>query len=253
MEEAYAQAPGLPDKTSPQTSVLNQQSIVNVEEEKLVGENLEELYKEKRCKMELEKEENYQVGKWTKEEHTRFMDAFNAYGKNWKKIQESVATRSITQVRSHAQKCLPGANTSHRKSKDVNNSEHPETTQKEVLPKSRKRTQSSKIVSNTKKAKINHETSQVKSDPYTLPGIVLYPTELLASSNATCNGSAEILFSSAMHYVSVANEAESRNDGQDFEFDFSEAEIKPLNLDERESNSLWRDTEGREIPPKLFT
>lgn len=46
------------------------------------------------------------TGRWTKEEHKRFLEAFNLYGKNWKKVQEFVGTRSTTQVRSHAQKYL---------------------------------------------------------------------------------------------------------------------------------------------------
>jgi len=46
------------------------------------------------------------TGRWTKEEHKRFLDAMNLYGKNWKKVQEYVGTRSTTQVRSHAQKHL---------------------------------------------------------------------------------------------------------------------------------------------------
>jgi SHAQKYF class myb-like DNA-binding protein len=37
-------------------------------------------------------------------EHVRFLEALKNYGKNWKKVEELVATRTSTQARSHAQK-----------------------------------------------------------------------------------------------------------------------------------------------------
>ena len=44
------------------------------------------------------------TGRWSKAEHKRFLEALNLYGKNWKKVQEYVGTRTTTQARSHAQK-----------------------------------------------------------------------------------------------------------------------------------------------------
>lgn len=43
-------------------------------------------------------------GHWSKEEHSRFVQGIQMYGKNWKKVVECVGTRSSNQIRSHAQK-----------------------------------------------------------------------------------------------------------------------------------------------------
>ena len=45
-------------------------------------------------------------GRWSSEEHTRFIEGLVEYGKNWKDVQKYVGTRSTAQVRSHAQKFL---------------------------------------------------------------------------------------------------------------------------------------------------
>lgn len=37
-------------------------------------------------------------------EHVRFLEALKMFGKNWKKVEDYVATRTSTQARSHAQK-----------------------------------------------------------------------------------------------------------------------------------------------------
>lgn len=43
-------------------------------------------------------------GRWTAEEHEKFLAAIELYGRDWKKVQLYVGTRSTTQTRSHAQK-----------------------------------------------------------------------------------------------------------------------------------------------------
>ena len=45
-------------------------------------------------------------GRWTKDEQKRFAEAVLKYANDWKRIQEHVSSRNITQIRSHAQKFL---------------------------------------------------------------------------------------------------------------------------------------------------
>jgi SHAQKYF class myb-like DNA-binding protein len=44
------------------------------------------------------------TGRWTDEEQAAFIAGLRKYGKNWKKISQMVKTRSLTQIRTHAQK-----------------------------------------------------------------------------------------------------------------------------------------------------
>ena len=44
------------------------------------------------------------TGRWTKDEHKKFIEAICKFGNEWKKVQQYIKTRSSTQARSHAQK-----------------------------------------------------------------------------------------------------------------------------------------------------
>ncbi len=46
----------------------------------------------------------HQRGRWGKDEHKRFIDAIEAHGKQWKKIAAAVGSRTVIQIRTHAQK-----------------------------------------------------------------------------------------------------------------------------------------------------
>jgi SHAQKYF class myb-like DNA-binding protein len=43
------------------------------------------------------------TGRWTRQEHEIFQEALKKYGKEWKNIANMVKTRTIIQVRTHAQ------------------------------------------------------------------------------------------------------------------------------------------------------
>jgi SHAQKYF class myb-like DNA-binding protein len=47
-----------------------------------------------------------QPGRWTTEEHLQFLKGLELYGKSWKKISSVVKTRTVVQIRTHAQKYL---------------------------------------------------------------------------------------------------------------------------------------------------
>jgi SHAQKYF class myb-like DNA-binding protein len=44
------------------------------------------------------------VGRWTDQEHDVFLEGLTKYGKQWKTIATSIGTRTVVQVRTHAQK-----------------------------------------------------------------------------------------------------------------------------------------------------
>ena len=48
-------------------------------------------------------------GRWTEEEHEAFEAGLHRYGTNWKRVQEFVPTRTLIQIRTHAQKCAARA------------------------------------------------------------------------------------------------------------------------------------------------
>ena len=50
------------------------------------------------------KKNNYNIGRWTEDEHRRFIEAILKYGNEWKSVQKHIKTRSSTQSRSHSQK-----------------------------------------------------------------------------------------------------------------------------------------------------
>ena len=55
----------------------------------------------------IKKEEEYlkhNSGRWSEEEHQKFIEGILEYGNEWKKVRKIIKTRTSTQARSHAQK-----------------------------------------------------------------------------------------------------------------------------------------------------
>ena len=51
-----------------------------------------------------QKNEIFNNGRWTDEEHKKFLEGILEYGNEWKKVRKIIKTRTSTQARSHAQK-----------------------------------------------------------------------------------------------------------------------------------------------------
>lgn len=76
---------------------------------------------------------NYNTGRWSSEEHAMFLAAIELYGRDWKKVESYVKTRSSTQARSHAQKVLP-----HPSSEEAKAFNSESTTLSKSSPENRK-------------------------------------------------------------------------------------------------------------------
>ena len=64
------------------------------------------LQKKKNRKLKTINNTNSSNGRWSKEEHNKFIEAIIKFGNDWKKIQKYIPSRTSTQARSHAQKFL---------------------------------------------------------------------------------------------------------------------------------------------------
>ena len=90
---------------------IDKEEIIQTKKIKIVPKNkkrkLEDIKSKNIIKIKRPKTKNgNNSGRWTKEEHNKFLNLYKKYGKNWKNISLNLKTRSTTQIRSHAQKCL---------------------------------------------------------------------------------------------------------------------------------------------------
>ena len=45
---------------------------------------------------------SYYQGRWTDEEHDKFIEGLSMFGKDWRRIEEFIGSRTCAQIRSHA-------------------------------------------------------------------------------------------------------------------------------------------------------
>ena len=77
------------------SNLLNEENLNNIEGNNPISCNLSN---------DLNSNNQYNTGRWTEEEHNKFIEGILEYGNEWKKVQQIIKTRSSTQARSHAQK-----------------------------------------------------------------------------------------------------------------------------------------------------
>lgn len=99
-------------KEEVQKNQINSPLESNFTEKKVIKENGDEndnnnsnIFLNRNYEAEnLNNESQFHTGRWTEEEHQKFIDGILQYGNEWKKVQQVIRTRSSTQARSHAQK-----------------------------------------------------------------------------------------------------------------------------------------------------
>ena len=96
------------NSTNENKTVINSKNILDTQNKS----NHQSLSEEKQKILNNSKEnENsdsnaneYHSGRWTNEEHQKFIEGILKHGNEWKRVQSVIKTRSSTQARSHAQK-----------------------------------------------------------------------------------------------------------------------------------------------------
>ena len=162
------------------------------------------------------------IGRWTKEEHKRFLYALDVYGKNWKKVQECVGTRTTTQTRSHAQKYFAKMNTKPHDLKMNNSSENfiPDLIQ-DAKPDIKINKRNPPVLHNSfiKKAKIDSEPkkSVERRVDEEMHKMSIEKKNLLLHGNKG--------------KLSIPNESEGENDSLEIDFEIEAEIVRPLILD----------------------
>ena len=74
------------------------------------------------------------VGRWTEQEHGTFLEGLQLHGKQWKTIATMIGTRTVVQVRTHAQKYFQKLERKNKDAMAASIAEKPKTSKRKSLP-----------------------------------------------------------------------------------------------------------------------
>ena len=110
------------------------------------------------------------TGRWTQKEHELFMEGIRLHHKNWRPIAELIKTRSVVQIRTHAQKYFQKLHKAKGNSVDMNTINNNSVTTTKITKKESKRKLSGLIDDNNKNnnnninISMNNQTSLLIDD-----------------------------------------------------------------------------------------
>ena len=84
--------------------IRNEENDINNPINKELNNTINNFSKENDNSNSNENNNEYNSGRWSNDEHQKFLQGILKYGNEWKKVQNIIKTRSSTQARSHAQK-----------------------------------------------------------------------------------------------------------------------------------------------------
>ena len=98
----------IPNTINFKTFLTKKHIFFEVENRKETKKNIKFLTRKKPLffveKKKISNNPDFNDGRWTEEEHNKFLQGIIIYGVHWKKVKSLIKTRSVIQVRSHAQK-----------------------------------------------------------------------------------------------------------------------------------------------------
>ncbi len=83
---------------------MSSESLTSSESGLEIDHLVEEADREEIEDDEFENKDDKNNGRWTKSEHENFLKGMEQFGREWKKVQILVESRTTSQIRSHAQK-----------------------------------------------------------------------------------------------------------------------------------------------------